>query len=410
MLKSLALRIPPIRRLYEHRNVLLARVAELEKRVLDPRSFPIPNWWERNYWEPTVALAIRDHCRPGDVVFDVGANAGALSMMMSRLVGPRGIVCAFEASPRIIDKTHFNLVNAGCTNVTVYHKAVWHTTGDVVNLAAGSDLNDRIDAGATGMSVRTVALDDFAAVGDLRPSFIKMDIEGAEFDALKGMTKLLRDARPVLVLEQSPEDMRCHALLIAAGYVAADLATYRRIRSKDDFPAGTGIANVLFVHEESAQRNPYFPISEHQRPNEVATLSAGLFKRGPNGDISIGEPLFLPPGRLYRPRRFCRGRHGQRDLRRCGNRWRSDFPLPHLYSPHGRILQALGHSSRSRRTDQPISAIPSRQRSDIALERRDRVSVPRIRPARACRDRVSYTNKSECAPLASYSRSKPERI
>ena len=68
----------------------------------DPAAtFPLQNWWEQSFWEPTVALAIRDHCRPGDVVFDVGANAGALALMMSRLVGPRGIVCAFEASPRI---------------------------------------------------------------------------------------------------------------------------------------------------------------------------------------------------------------------------------------------------------------------------------------------------------------------
>jgi hypothetical protein len=76
-------------------------------------SFPLPNWWERSFWEPTVALAIRDHCRPGDVVFDVGANAGALSLLMSRLVGPRGIVCAFEASPLIVDKTHVAALACG---------------------------------------------------------------------------------------------------------------------------------------------------------------------------------------------------------------------------------------------------------------------------------------------------------
>ena len=84
-------------------------------------------WWTRSFWEPTVALAICDHCRPGDVVFDVGCNAGGLALMMSRLVGPRGIVLAFEASPRIIDKTHYNLVQAGCHNVTLFHRAVWHS-------------------------------------------------------------------------------------------------------------------------------------------------------------------------------------------------------------------------------------------------------------------------------------------
>jgi FkbM family methyltransferase len=257
-------------------------------------SFPIPNWWERSFWELTVALAIRDHCRPGDVVFDVGANAGALSMLMSRLVGPRGIVCAFEASSRIIDKTHYNLVKAGCSNVTLFHKAVWHTSGAMVNIAAGSHFNDRIEEAPTGMSVRTLALDDFAAAGDFRPSFIKMDIEGAEFDALRGMTRLLREARPVLVLEQSPHDMRCHALLTDAGYLAIDLASYDRISTKQDFRPGTSVANVLFVPQDAAAQNPYCDCSDR---DTIATLPAGRFAIAANGDVSLPESLELPPGR-----------------------------------------------------------------------------------------------------------------
>ena len=228
----------------------------------------IPNWWERSFWEPTVALAIRDHCRPGDVVFDVGANAGALSMLMSRLVGPRGIVCAFEASPRIVDKTHYNLVKAGCNNVTLFHKAVWHTSGARVNMAAGSHLNDRIEEAATGMSVRTIALDDLANVGGFRPSFIKMDIEGAEYDALRGMTRLVREVRPVLIIEQSPNDMRCHSFLSELA-VAMDLASYEHIRSGADFRRSTSVANVLFVAQEAAGKNPYFDRSE---PETIANL------------------------------------------------------------------------------------------------------------------------------------------
>jgi len=257
-------------------------------------SFPLQDWWQQNYWEPTVALAIRDHCRPGNVVFDVGANAGGLSLMMSRLVGPRGIVCAFEASPRIIDKTHYNLFRAGCHNVTLFHKAVWHSTGALVNIAAGSHLNDRIEERMTGMSVRTVALDDIADAADLRPSFIKMDIEGAEYDALRGMPKILRHVRPVLVLEQSPEDMRCHALLTAEGYDAVDLASYVLIRSNADFQPGTGVANVLFVPHESVSSSPYF---DHATPIIEAALSPDMFRTARNGDITLAEPVRLLPGR-----------------------------------------------------------------------------------------------------------------
>jgi FkbM family methyltransferase len=257
-------------------------------------SFPLQDWWQRSYWEPTVALAIRDHCRPGNVVFDVGANAGALSLMMSRLVGPRGIVCAFEASPRIIDKTHYNLVKAGCHNVTLFHNAVWHSSGALVNIAPGSHLNDRIEEGPTGMSVRTVALDDVANASDLRPSFIKMDIEGAEYDALRGMPQLLRDVRPVLVLEQSPQDMRCHALLSAEGYDAVDLASYVRVVSNADFQPGVEIANVLFVPHEAVDANPYF---DQAAPIIAADLPSEMFQTARNGDITLVQPVHLSPGR-----------------------------------------------------------------------------------------------------------------
>ena len=75
---------------------LAARTSSLEARLRDPRKeFSTAFWYDTSYAEPCVALALRDLCRPGDVVFDVGANCGALSILMSRLVGPKGVVCSF---------------------------------------------------------------------------------------------------------------------------------------------------------------------------------------------------------------------------------------------------------------------------------------------------------------------------
>ena len=281
-------------------NSLFSRVSDLESRltsgrVLEPANpLPLQDWWTRSFWEPTVALAIRDHCRPGDVVFDVGCNAGGTALIMSRLVGPRGIVLAFEASPRIIDKTHQNLVTAGCHNVTLFHRAVWHTTGLVVNMTAGSHLNDRIDGAANdGMPVRTVALDDLAAAGDFRPSFIKMDIEGAEFEALRGMQRLLANERPVLVLEQSPDDMRCHRLLTEAGYRGVDLSTYRQISGPMDFGRGA-VANVLFVPRERAAGSPYF---SDLKLEEIEVVPSERFIQANNGDVRLRGALSLTAGR-----------------------------------------------------------------------------------------------------------------
>jgi FkbM family methyltransferase len=259
-----------------------------------PDGFPLQPWWEQSFWEPTVALAIRDYCRPGGVVFDVGTNAGGLAMMMSRLVGPRGIVLAFEASPRIIAKTQHNLVKAGCNNVTLFHRAIWNKTGETVMMAAGTHLNDRIEAGTQGMPVRTLALDDLARAGDFRPSFIKMDIEGAEFDALHGMEWLLREVRPVMVLEQAPEDTRCLELLTQAGYAAMDLASYWRITGAADFSPGVGVANLLFAPQEAISDSPYFSTAQ---PEAIMSLAPDQFVTGADGVIRFAPAIRLPAGR-----------------------------------------------------------------------------------------------------------------
>lgn len=225
--------------------------------------YPIPFWYETSYWEPTVQLALKDLCRPGDIAFDVGANAGALTVLMSRLVGPRGTVCAFEASPRIVDKTQYNVSRNGCGNVQIFHHAVSSASGDVVEIFAGSHLNDSIlasNGAATGVHVDTIALDDFVADWGLAPAVVKMDIEGAELLALQGFTHTIDAHHPHLILEQQPEDMRCLEMLVAMGYKAIDLANYLEVKSTGDFRPGTAVANVLFIHRDSHEHKYLAPI------------------------------------------------------------------------------------------------------------------------------------------------------
>ena len=170
---------------------LAARTCSLEARLRDPRrEFPTAYWYDTSYAEPCVALALRDLCRPGNVVFDVGANCGALSILMSRLVGPKGVVCSFEASRRIVDKCQYNLVVNGCHNSQLFHCAVYSRSGETLKIYHGTHLNDTVVQELANTqnydTVETVSLDDFVAELGLHPKVIKMDIEGAEYDALLG--------------------------------------------------------------------------------------------------------------------------------------------------------------------------------------------------------------------------------
>src|SRR5262249_8026976 len=119
-------------------------------------------------------------------------------------------------------------------------------------------------------------------------------IEGAEYDALKGAERIISEGKPGLILEQNASDLRCHEFLSQRGYIAVDLANYRKIGSAADFEESTPIANILFIHGENASGDPYINASA---PVEVARLPAEAFQRNDNGSLSLKEMIELPPGR-----------------------------------------------------------------------------------------------------------------
>jgi len=232
----------------------------IDEKLANVSLYGIAPWYQENFWEPPVQIALRDLCKPGDIVFDVGANFGGLTTLMSRMVGPKGIVCAFEASPRIVDKTQRNLVLSGCNNVQLFHNAVYHTSQQTVKIYLGSHLNDSIyseNGEGSTYEVKTIALDDFIAHSKLVPNLLKMDIEGAEFDAIQGMVKTLNTAKPHLILETQRNDTRCLDFLRNIGYIAIDLNTYQEIKTPDDYPIGADIRNNLYIHCDRLIETPY---------------------------------------------------------------------------------------------------------------------------------------------------------
>lgn len=218
-------------------------------------------WYDcPNLWEPSVLIALKDLCRPGMTVFDVGANMGGLTSAISRLVGPHGMVCSFEASPRIIGHLQANVVKQGHHNVFVYHRAVFSKSNSVITIYEGFHLNDSIFAdnspSKVGRSVKTVALDDFYDSTGLVPEVIKMDIEGAEYDALLGAKRLIGAHRPHLLLEQQGNDGRCFNFLANLGYRAVDLATYQEILSITE-SSPPALLNILYAHTDVLSSTPY---------------------------------------------------------------------------------------------------------------------------------------------------------
>jgi FkbM family methyltransferase len=169
---------------------------------------------EKDYWlgtyETDLQEVIKDHIQDGWVVYDVGANIGFITLLLSRLVGDDGIVFAFEALPENIARLEKNLaLNALNTRVKVIPFAVVDTPKTVTFLVGPSGAMGKVmgSAGRENIHLKSfqipgISLDDFIYQnGNPPPQLVKMDIEGGEVLAIKGMPRLLAEERPIVFLE-----------------------------------------------------------------------------------------------------------------------------------------------------------------------------------------------------------------
>ena len=138
--------------------------------------------------------------RPDEVFIDCGAYDGdTLRWLLDATGGVFHSVIAFEPDPQAL--SHLEQVLAGLEQgisdrVRVLQAAVSSESGSV-RFEGGGTPGSRLSA-AGDLVVPAVSLDD--ALADVTPSFIKMDIEGAELAALRGARATIRRARPILAI------------------------------------------------------------------------------------------------------------------------------------------------------------------------------------------------------------------
>lgn len=163
-------------------------------------------------WEPGQTALLGERLQPGMTVLDGGAHVGYFTCQAARLVGPRGLVLAFEPAPRNFQLLSANVWRNGFTNVVCFPWALGAEPGlAVLRLSATNTGDHRLhggDAGGPTETVRVAALDEVLAI---RPpvDVVKLDVQGSEEAALRGMQRLLAASPGVLVtVELSPADAR----------------------------------------------------------------------------------------------------------------------------------------------------------------------------------------------------------
>lgn len=154
-------------------------------------------------FEPAITSLLAALIPPGGTVLDVGANFGYYTLLASSTVGPAGKVYAFEPDPRNIERLTTVLNANNATNVQHVAEGVFDSVGTVsFHLAADAEDNlgsSSILAGGQGRStieITTTTLDIFMTSRGLQSAdLMKMDIEGAELQALKGAREVLAAKR-----------------------------------------------------------------------------------------------------------------------------------------------------------------------------------------------------------------------
>lgn len=149
----------------------------------------------------------------GDVVVDAGARIGAFAAKVSGAVGKRGRVIAVEPEPRNFDLLCKNIKTNRLDNVTPIQKMLWSETRPLDLFLSGSAAahSAYCDAfyGSTGQSISATAdtMDGILEkLGIGSADFIKMDIEGSEIEALKGMRRILESEVQLSIAAYHPVD------------------------------------------------------------------------------------------------------------------------------------------------------------------------------------------------------------
>lgn len=172
-------------------------------------------------WEHNETTAFARLIRPGDTVFDVGANHGVFALVAGPRCRPGGQVHAFEPNPDLARLITMSTWLNGLQNVVKVHAlAASDAEGEAVLTASeaysgGGSLRPRkAVAGFAGsefrsIACRTVRLDDMFPDPSFRIDVMKIDVEGFEGRVLRGMPKLLeRSPHLRMVMEFGPQMMK----------------------------------------------------------------------------------------------------------------------------------------------------------------------------------------------------------
>jgi len=199
---------------FPNKDVVLPCYGGLRLLVINPRrqkliGRPI---FLTGVWETDVTNFISSVVKPDMTVLDVGADIGYYTVIFAKFVGPKGRVFSFEPIPKAKEYLDKNIKLNGFGNVETLDFALFDRPGTVC-------LESPFTKSKINLLKKTLSIDDIMVemkifdewhtlkrIGQI--DLIKIDVEGAEYNILRGMQNTLQKYHPSLLIEVHPKQLR----------------------------------------------------------------------------------------------------------------------------------------------------------------------------------------------------------
>jgi len=196
-------------------------------------------WYQGKDRKRETMLLFPALIKKGDYVIEIGGHIGYISLYFAHLVGPQGRITIFEPGPDNLPYLQIN--TAADPRISVVEKAVTDYVGaarlyidklsgqnnsliaDYKILKENQELAYLDSGDASFIEVSCTTLDDFLnQVPETVPAFVKIDVEGAEFQVLKGMRETLKAKDLALMVEVHENAAEVFSLLRDRGFLMFD--------------------------------------------------------------------------------------------------------------------------------------------------------------------------------------------
>lgn len=181
----------------------------------NPRSYMGRFLYHRGMYEEGNVKLFAKLVKPGMTLVDVGANVGLYTVVGAHLVGPQGRVIAFEPQEDLLSILQQNIVRNLLTNVRTMPLALGaqEQAGQLFQVSSLNDGQATLQLGpgenhvGTPAAVRVRTLDGvLAELGAAKVDVMKIDVEGAELQVLRGSTQLLASSPPRFIFFEGIDD------------------------------------------------------------------------------------------------------------------------------------------------------------------------------------------------------------